>query len=163
MTTTLGHTMHTLREAFSHFPQGVVLVGAEVDGISHGLVASTFTAGVSLDPPLASVAVQRSSSTWPVLRRATSLGVSLLGAHQVDQAKQLAAPDRDRRFLGIETAVSSDGALILPDSPVTLRVRIHDELGAGDHTIGLLEILELNVADGPEALLFHRSTFKNIS
>lgn len=50
-----------LREAYSHFPQGVVLLAAEVDGVRHGLLASTFTVGVSLTPPLVSVAVQRSS------------------------------------------------------------------------------------------------------
>ena len=68
-----------LREAFSQFPQGMVLVAAEIDGVRHGLVASTFTVGVSLDPPLVSFAVQHSSRTWPSLREHGHLGVTMLG------------------------------------------------------------------------------------
>ena len=49
-------TPETLRETFSHFPQGVAFIGAEVDAAPLGLVASTLTVGVSLDPPLVSVA-----------------------------------------------------------------------------------------------------------
>lgn len=52
-----------LREVFSQFPQGVVLIGAEVDGIPQGMIASTFTVGISLNPPLVTVAVQHRSET----------------------------------------------------------------------------------------------------
>ena len=50
-------TPTSLREAFSHFPSGVVAIAAEVAGTRHGLAASTFVP-VSLDPPLVSFCVQ---------------------------------------------------------------------------------------------------------
>ena len=40
----------SLREAFGHFPAGVIAIAAEVDGVKVGLAASTFVP-VSLDPP----------------------------------------------------------------------------------------------------------------
>ncbi|WP_309132541.1 flavin reductase family protein [Brevibacterium sp.] len=166
MTTIIGHTGLTpdaLRETFSHFPQGVVLIGAEVDGTRHGLIASTFTVGISLDPPLASVAIQLGSSTWELLRSAPSLGVSLLGSHQSGLVRQLASPDRSRRFAEIETAVDLDGALTVTDSPAHLWTRVHSEMPAGDHTLALLEILDVTTSTSPEALVFHRSSFKNIT
>ncbi|MBM6590234.1 flavin reductase family protein [Brevibacterium sp. RIT 803] len=157
-----------LRETFSHFPQGVALIGAEVDGIPLGLVASTVTAGVSLDPPLISVAVQTSSSTWPLLRTAPALGVSLLGTHQSHLARQLASKDRASRFAGIDPEVAADGALTIPGSPAHLWTRLYNEIEAGDHTVALLEILDTSSrADSgaepeTEALVFHRSEFKGM-
>ena len=61
-------TRTRLRQAFGIFPTGVVAVAAEVDGQLVGLAASSFTS-VSLDPPLVSFSVARSSKTWPDLRR----------------------------------------------------------------------------------------------
>ena len=153
-----------LRETFSHFPQGVALIGAEIDGRPLGLVASTVTAGVSLDPPLISVAVQTSSSTWPLLRTAPALGISLFGTHQSFLARQLASKDRASRFVGIDPEVTTDGALTIPGSPAHLWTRIYNEVEAGDHTVALLEILDADSAEdtssGNDALVFHRSEFK---
>lgn len=156
-----------LRETFSHFPQGVALIGAEVDGTPLGLVASTVTAGVSLDPPLISVAVQSSSSTWPLLRTAPALGISLLGTHQSLLARQLASKDRASRFVGIDPVITTDGALTIPGSPAHLWTRIYNEVEAGDHTVVLLEILDADSAEdtdsGTDALVFHRSEFKGMT
>lgn len=151
-----------LRETFSHFPQGVALIGAEVGGAPLGLVASTVTAGVSLNPPLVSVAVQSTSSTWPTLRSAPALGISLLGVHQSLLARQLASKDRAQRFAGIDPEITPDGALTIPDSPAYLWTRLYNEIEAGDHTVALLEILDAGSAADTEALVFHRSEFKGM-
>ena len=63
----------SLREAFGHFPAGVIAIAAEVDGIRVGLAASTFVP-VSLDPPLVSFCVQNTSETWPKLKTAALAG-----------------------------------------------------------------------------------------
>ena len=62
--------LETLRAAFGHHPSGVAALIAQVDGVPAVLIASSFTVGVSADPPLVSVAVQRTSTSWPLLRRA---------------------------------------------------------------------------------------------
>lgn len=53
-----------LRPAFGCFPSGVTAVCADVDGVPAGLAASSFTS-VSVEPPLVSVCMQHSSTTWP--------------------------------------------------------------------------------------------------
>ncbi|MGP9538844.1 flavin reductase family protein [Brachybacterium sp. AOP43-C2-M15] len=151
-----------LREAYSHFPQGVVLVAAEIDGVRHGLVASTFTVGVSLDPPLVSLAVQHSSLTWPVLQEHGHLGVSVLGRAQAPIARQLAASDRARRFDGVDVAVDERGALTLRQSPARMTVHLHDRMRAGDHDLVLLEVLSIDSIPEAEAMVFHRSRFKEL-
>ncbi|ASK65067.1 oxidoreductase [Brachybacterium avium] len=152
-----------LREAFSHFPQGVVLVAAEVDGVRQGLVASTFTVGVSLDPPLVSVAVQHSSRTWPLLRAQEHLGVTMLGPAQLPVARQLASTDRARRFDGVEVSVDPQGALLVKDAPAWMTVRIYDQMRAGDHDLVLLEVLSIGSDPGAEAVVFHRSRYKELA
>ena len=151
-----------LREAYSHFPQGVVLVAAEIDGIRHGLVASTFTVGVSLDPPLVSLAVQHDSRTWPLLAEHGRLGVSLLGSGQAHVARQLASKDRARRFEGIDADVDGNGALTLRQSPAWMTVRSYDQVRAGDHDVVLLEVLSIDSIPDAEAMVFHRSRFKEL-
>lgn len=155
-------TDSALREAFSHFPQGVVLVAAEIDGVRHGLVASTFTVGVSLEPPLVSVAVQHSSRTWPLLREHGHLGVTVLGDRQRGVTRQLAGPDRERRFEGLDVEADEHGALVLQDAPAWMTVRVHDEVRAGDHDLALLEVLAIDSSPTAEAMVFHRSHFKGL-
>ncbi|WP_114854613.1 flavin reductase family protein [Brachybacterium sp. YJGR34] len=155
-------TETALREAFSHVPQGVALLAAEVDGVKHGLVASTFTVGVSLDPPLVSVAVQHTSRTWPLLREHGHLGVTVLGRAQAGIAVQLAATDRARRFEGVEVRVDDEGALCLECAPTWMTVRVHDQMRAGDHDLVLLEVLTIGRHPEAEAMVFHRSRFNDL-
>ena len=80
-----------LREAFGVFPSGVVAVAAEVDGELAGLAASSFTS-VSLEPPLVSFSIANTSKTWPTLRRAERLGLTILADHHGDVCRRLAGP-----------------------------------------------------------------------
>jgi flavin reductase (DIM6/NTAB) family NADH-FMN oxidoreductase RutF len=67
-----------LRQAFGRFPSGIAALCAQIDGTPNGIVASSFTVGVSMEPPLVMFAVQNTSRTWPVLRGADRIGVSIL-------------------------------------------------------------------------------------
>src|SRR4051812_16953201 len=102
-----------LRDAFGIFPSGVVAVAANVDGRPVGLAASSFTS-VSLDPPLVSVPVARTSKTWPDLRRSPHLGVTILAEHHDQVCRQLAGPV-DQRFDGLGVSSSEDGAVTLDE------------------------------------------------
>lgn len=151
-----------LREAFSCFPSGVVAVcclRGEGDSTTLiGMAASSFTT-VSLDPPLVSVCVQNTSTTWPQIRTAPAIGVSVFAGDQIDVCKQLAGPS-DRRFHGITPLSTDAGAVFVPDAAAHLSCTIHNEIQAGDHTVVLLEIKTLRADPGVEPLVFHASTFR---
>ncbi|MCV7385797.1 flavin reductase family protein [Mycolicibacter longobardus] len=152
-------TPASLREAFGHFPSGVVAVAAEVDGVRVGLAASTFVP-VSLEPPLVSFCVQNTSTTWPKLKDAPRLGISVLGeAHDV-AARTLAAKTGDR-FAGLET-VTNDGAVFIKGTGVWLGSAIEQLVPAGDHTIVVLRVCELTVDAEITPIVFHRSGFRRL-
>src|SRR6185295_6639944 len=123
----------SLREAFGHFPAGVIAIAAEVDGIRVGLAASTFVP-VSLDPPLVSFCVQNTSETWPKLKPLPSLGISVLGEAHDEAARTLAAKTGDR-FAGLETVSRESGAVFVAGTSVWLESAIEQLVPAGDHTI----------------------------
>ncbi len=152
-----------LREAFAGFPCGVAALSALVDGEPMILVASSFTVGVSQDPPLVMFAVQRSSTTWPVLARAQSVGVSILGEQHADKTRQLASRDKTVRFNGIPTHATDTGALLLEGAPVWLETAIEHTYPAGDHDIVVLRVLSLHFDSEHAPLVWHRSGFVRLA
>lgn len=154
-----------LREAFGVFPSGVVAVAAEVDGELIGLAASSFTS-VSLEPALVSFSVANTSKTWPMLRQAGHLGVTILADHHDVVCRQLAGP-LEHRFDELDVTISEDGAALLDDGLARFDCTIYREVEAGDHTIVLLELhgVEhvLESADPSSPLVFHRSGFGRLA
>jgi flavin reductase (DIM6/NTAB) family NADH-FMN oxidoreductase RutF len=150
-----------LRTAFGIFPTGVVAVAAEVDGVLVGLAASSFTS-VSLDPPLVSFSIARSSQTWPDLRRARHLGVTVLADHQGAACRQLAGPP-ERRFDDVPVRTTEDGAVTLEGGLAAFDCTIYDEVEAGDHVLVLLELHAVDQTDTSSPLVFHRSAFGRLA
>jgi flavin reductase (DIM6/NTAB) family NADH-FMN oxidoreductase RutF len=150
----------SLREAFGHFPCGVIAIAAEVDGIRVGLAASTFVP-VSLDPPLVSFCVQNTSETWPKLQSLPQLGISVLGESHDDAARALAAKTGDR-FAGLDTVSRESGAVFVEGTSVWLESAIEQLIPAGDHTIVILRVSDITVHPDVPPIVFHRSTFRRL-
>ena len=150
-----------LRRVFGAFPTGVVAVAGQVDGRLTGLAASSFTS-VSLEPALVSISLANSSKTWPDLRRASRLGITVLADHHAAVARQLAGPV-EHRFDGVEVALSDRGAAVVADGLAYFDTSIYREVEAGDHTLVLLEVHAVAHADTTAPLIFHRSTFHSLA
>jgi flavin reductase (DIM6/NTAB) family NADH-FMN oxidoreductase RutF len=150
-----------LRQAFGVFPSGVVAVAAEVDGEPVGLAASSFTS-VSLDPPLVSFSIANTSKTWPTLRGAERLGLTVLADHHDQVCRRLAGPV-EHRFDDVPVTTTDDGAVTLDEGLARFDCSIHQEVVAGDHTIVILQLHAVDHTDGSLPLVFHRSGFTRIS
>ena len=153
-------TASTLRDAFGHFPSGVVAIAAEVSGVRVGLAASTFVP-VSLEPPLVSFCVQNTSTTWPKLKDLPKLGISVLGESHDEAAKTLAAKTGDR-FAGLETVSSESGAVFIKGTGLWLESAIEQLIPAGDHIIVVLRVSEVTVDAEVAPIVFHRSAFRRL-
>jgi flavin reductase (DIM6/NTAB) family NADH-FMN oxidoreductase RutF len=152
-----------LRRGFSAFPTGVVAVCAMgADGTTPvGMAVNSFTS-ISLEPPLVAVSVARTSRTWPMLSGSRSLGLSVLGSGQENASRQLSAREGDR-FVGMSRTVTDDGAIHLDGAALWLTCHLHEQVAAGDHTIILLAIDDLQHFPETEPLLFHQSRYRSIS
>jgi flavin reductase (DIM6/NTAB) family NADH-FMN oxidoreductase RutF len=149
-----------LRRVFGAFPSGVTAIAALVDGQPVGLAASSFTS-VSLDPPLVSVCVAHTSTTWPILARAARFGVSVLADEQELAGRQLAARDGDR-FATLPWRATDDGAVLLDGASAWLECSIHAQVRAGDHDIIVLRVHDLDADHDVAPLVFHASQFRRL-
>lgn len=153
---------NSLRHAFAQHPAGVAALCAIIDGEPQGIVASSFTVGVSMDPPLVMFAVQNTSKTWPIVRQADRIGVSILGEGHDGVCRQIASKSGDR-FAGLRLDSTDEGALFLQDAALWLDCSVEQEIPAGDHHVVLLRVhghSTLEEANAP--LVFHGSTFRRM-
>ncbi|MBM7473641.1 flavin reductase family protein [Subtercola frigoramans] len=151
-----------VRKTFAHFPSGVSFLSAERDDHKHALVASSFMVGVSLEPCLVAFAVQKSSETWPLLRDAERIGVSVAGEGQADLTRKLAGRDRARRFEEVSHSVEESGAVFIDGAALWLECSVYSESDAGDHWLVLLEVRDLGMND-IEPLVWHGSRFRGLA
>ncbi|WP_018178938.1 flavin reductase family protein [Jongsikchunia kroppenstedtii] len=149
-----------LRKAFAHFPNGLVAIAARVDGRPHGLVVASFVP-VSIDPPLVSVCVQHSSTTWPRLQQARSIGISLLGHDQHRTAYALGG--KGDRFAEVDVHDGRDGAIFVGGAAAWIETTIHAEIPAGDHRVVLLRVDRIAGSAEAEPLVFHGSSLRRLA
>ncbi|MCD5422439.1 flavin reductase family protein [Rhodococcus pyridinivorans] len=146
-----------LRQVYGQFPTGVTALCALDDGVPVGFAVSSFNT-VSADPPLVSVCVQQSSSTWPQLAASPRVGLSILSATQGPLCRQLAAHGASR-FAGVSWSSSDEGAVFLEHAVAWLECSVHDVATAGDHYLVLLRVLRHGISDVTDPLVFHGSQF----
>lgn len=164
MTGTLGLEggSRCLRNVLGRFATGVVAVAGRdpVTGRRSGLVANSFCS-VSLEPPLVSFCVAHTSTSWPRIRSAGVLAVSILGAGQREAATRLATPGGDK-FTGLPWLESPGGAPILDGALAWLECTVEAEHPAGDHAIVVARVGVLDAAGEGEPLLFFRGAFERL-
>jgi flavin reductase (DIM6/NTAB) family NADH-FMN oxidoreductase RutF len=151
-----------LRKVFSHYPSGVAAISATIEGSDTVLVSSSFTVGVSLEPPLVMFAVQKTSQSWPQLSTAPRLGVSVLSELQGALCRQLAG-DRETRFRDVESVRTDAGSLFITDAAIWLDCSLYAEHEAGDHTVALLQVHSVMSNHDLDPLVFHSSRFRPMS
>ena len=130
-----------LRRVFGAYPTGVTAVAALVDGAPIGITANSFTS-VSLDPPIVSVSVAHTSTTWPALRKAARRG---------------------DRFGSLRWRATADGAILLEDASAWLDCGIEREISVGDHDLILLRVHALDADPDVPPLVFHGSRYRRLS
>ncbi|WP_284231298.1 flavin reductase family protein [Mycobacterium antarcticum] len=150
-----------LRQAFGAFPSGVTAFCGLIDGVAEGMAASSFTS-VSLTPPLVSVCVANTSTTWPKLATLPRLGLSVLASEHGPVARSLASKTGNR-FDGVDWTSIDTGAVFVHGSTLWLECAPFKRIEAGDHEIVVLEIAALAIYPDVTPMVFHRSNFHGLA
>jgi 3-hydroxy-9,10-secoandrosta-1,3,5(10)-triene-9,17-dione monooxygenase reductase component len=140
------------RRVLGHLPTGVtVLTAFAADGTPAGLAANSLTS-VSLDPPLILVCPAKTSTTWPAIRAAGTFCVNVMAGHHERLCRRFAQRDVDR-FAGVGWHARPAGPA-LDDAIAWLQCEITEEHDAGDHTVVLAAVREVEAADGIPLVFF---------
>ncbi|WP_020499114.1 flavin reductase family protein [Sciscionella marina] len=151
-----------LRTAFGRFPSGVTAICAlDQTGTPTGMAASAFVA-VSLEPPLVGICVQHTSTTWPLLRHRSRIGLSVLGESQDRACRQLAAKNGDR-FAGMDWHTTKEGALLLHGATAWLDCAVEHTVTMGDHDLVVFRVHRQCTHPQRGALVFHASNFHGLA
>ena len=155
MTSPILEPQH-LRSCLSRFVTGVAVVSYLVDDEPRGVTVNSFTS-VSMDPPLILVSLARATKAVDHLRE-VPFTINVLKASQFDIAMQFAGRPRDGLKVGWKE--SEDGlAPTLSGALATFICRPWHSYDGGDHVLQLGEVIEAEVTDGEEPLLFDRGQF----
>jgi flavin reductase (DIM6/NTAB) family NADH-FMN oxidoreductase RutF len=149
-----------LRAAFACFPSGVTALSGLVSGKPAGMAVSSF-ASISLEPPLIAASIQRTSTTWPILRDAAAIGVSVLAEHHGEVGRRLSGPGN--RFAGVDWTASESGAVFIEGATARFECTLHQEVAAGDHVIALLKVTAVEFRPSSRPLVFHGSGFRQLA
>ncbi len=132
-------------QAMGSFPSGVtVLTTLDAHGAPVGMTASAFIS-VSLSPPLVLESVAKTAQMHAHLTREPRYAVSVLSSSQADESDHFAGWGRE----GFTPSLSTLGGLpTVRGSVARLACRVVARVEAGDHTLFIGEVEEVEVEEG---------------
>ncbi|WP_374778317.1 flavin reductase family protein [Streptomyces sp. NBC_01310] len=153
------------RAVLGNFASGVTVITAppgEDEAGPAGFACQSF-ASLSLDPPLVTFMVARTSTTWPRIARAGVFCVNILGAEQGALCRSFAVSGADK-FAGVShTPAPVTGSPQLDAVPAWIDCRIQAVHTGGDHLIVVGRVVAMGAAGEGEPLLFHKGRFGRFS
>ncbi|MFD7100926.1 flavin reductase family protein [Streptomyces xanthophaeus] len=153
------------RAVLGNFASGVTVItappGADGEGPA-GFACQSF-ASLSLDPPLVTFMVARTSTTWPKIARAGVFCVNILGAEQGALCRSFAVSGADKFAGVVHRPAPVTGSPLLEAVPAWIDCRIHAVHTGGDHLIVVGRIEAMGAVGEGEPLLFHKGRFGRFS
>jgi flavin reductase (DIM6/NTAB) family NADH-FMN oxidoreductase RutF len=150
------------REAWGKFATGVAVVTSiEPGGGVHGMAANGINS-VSLDPMLVLVCVGHNRNSYPLIESTKRFCINILCHDQKGIAEYYAIPNEMR--VGETPArfrFTPDGSAVIESSLAAMDCKVVDEVKAGDHTIFIGEVTEIEVNEG-EPLLYYQGKFGHL-
>jgi flavin reductase (DIM6/NTAB) family NADH-FMN oxidoreductase RutF len=134
-------TQQEFRRILGHLPTGVTVITANSLQGPVGMAANSVTS-VSLDPPLVLFCPSRTSETWPRLREAGRFTINVMARHHETVTVRFAAKGVER-FAGLHCIDGPTGPR-LHDALAWIDCKLRDEHDAGDHTIVVADVLEID-------------------
>ena len=153
------------RLALGQFATGITVVTVERGpNLAHGMTANSFTS-VSLDPLLILICVDEDAKLLPLIKKHKRFGVSILKENQRPISEYFAQPEESadiERRLGIRFRWTKNGIPLLEDALAHLTCEVASSHVAGDHTIFIANVTNVEVFGG-EPLLYFRGEYRRLA
>jgi len=150
------------RKIMGTFATGVTVVTTANDGFLHGVTANSVT-GVSLDPLLLLVCVDKAAHAHAEMQHCSSFGISILATDQKDISNLFAKTGEPEKgtLRGVPFRVGASGCPLIDGAMAHFECVPHAQVDAGDHTVFLGRVVGGSI-DGQEAepLLYYRGAYR---
>lgn len=153
------------RDLMRHHASAVTVVAAGAPGHRAGLTATAF-APLSDNPATVLVCVQKTAGSHQVIQEAKAFSVNLLASDQRDVADRFGGRHGvtgDQRFQGALWGTMKTGAPVLFDAIANLDCRLLDQHLFTTHSIFIGEVVDGQVREAAEPLLYFRSEYWDIA
>ena len=141
-----GPALEVLKQFNRQFVTGVTVVTTrDGAGEPRGLAVNAY-ASISLEPPLALVCVQKTSSSYPYLFAGEHLGINILSAAQLNVAAVFGRSGPDK-FAHVPWHAAPQGSPLIDGSSAALEAEIRERFQARTHTIFVCRIRHAEVSD----------------
>ena len=140
-----GPDLDLMKQVNRQFVTGVTVVTAMDGELPRGLAVNAFSS-ISLEPPMVMVCVQRTSSTYECLFRASHLAINILSTDQLDVVTRFASKSPDK-FSDVDWRPGRFGSPLIERSSAQMEVQIRERLQASTHTIFIGRVVDAAVSD----------------
>jgi flavin reductase (DIM6/NTAB) family NADH-FMN oxidoreductase RutF len=149
------------RSAMRHLAGGVSVItvgrGNDISGMTVTSVSS-----LSVDPPSLIVGINRSSSSWPLLKQYGFFGVNILNADQRDIAERFTGKDGLKgaeRFAGAEWTARASGVPLLAGALAAIDCEVDDIVERHSHAIVIGRALAMKLSSRTAALAYWQGEY----
>jgi flavin reductase (DIM6/NTAB) family NADH-FMN oxidoreductase RutF len=149
------------RGAMRHLAGGVSVItvgrGKDIAGMTVTSVSS-----LSVDPPALIVSINRSASSWPLLKRYGFFGVNILTSDQIDIAERFTGKDGltgAGRFGGAEWTTRASGVPLLAGALAAIECEVEEIVERHSHAILIGRVLDLQLSSRTAALAYWQGQY----
>jgi flavin reductase (DIM6/NTAB) family NADH-FMN oxidoreductase RutF len=149
------------RSAMRHLTGGVSVITVGRDRDISGMTV-TSVSSLSVDPPSLIVGINRSSSSWPLLKSYGFFGVNILNADQLDIAERFTGKDGLKgaeRFAGAEWTTSASGVPLLVGALAAIDCEVEDIVERHSHAIVIGRALDIKLSSRAAALAYWQGQY----
>jgi flavin reductase (DIM6/NTAB) family NADH-FMN oxidoreductase RutF len=126
---------------------------------------ATSVSSLSLEPPTLLISVNRSSSSWPALRKAAYFGVNILSTSHRDLAHRFAGrtgAEGSQRYEGGHWIASRSGAPLLADALAAFECSVEEIIERHSHAIVIGRVESVRRRGGSGALVYWRGDYDQL-
>lgn len=150
------------RDTMGHYASGITIVTGH-DGVEPiGFTCQSFYS-VSVDPPLVSFSVMRTSTTYPRIAPTGKFAVNVLAHDQFHISNQFARRGTDK-WAGITWAPAASGNPVIADTMMWVDCESWAVHEAGDHLIVIGRVVEMSPAEWHtrEPLVYFKGGYRHL-